>query len=310
MVSYYILLLLISMLVSGMMYQRINRNLAESKIGDLSVQTLYAIQYSLQSLFNNTNKYSQKIIASDTVQGLLKANLAEVGIAESNQKFQKAMHEILLAEPTISSVYLFRNDDIYYSFDDLNLGVNIAGIRNAPWYQEVLDKNGGLIWRVNAGGVLRQYPHVEPYLSLIRTVNDLVTAKQIGILIVNIPLREIKKSYEHTVSENKLDLMVGRGRESMIPFANSELRGFADSQEFRLHTSSTFMKTLSGKGYLFASTESDGWNYSIALPINEWSNPYGPINRVLVPIALFNFLFIFLGSVWISRSITRHCIAY
>jgi two-component system sensor histidine kinase YesM len=305
MMSYYIVLLLVSMLISGVLYQRMNQNLAESKIGELSLQTLYAIRFSLQSLFDNTNKYSQRIIANGTVQEVLQTNLKDYAIVDSNQKIQKVMNGIFLAEPTIPSVYLFRNDDIYFSFDILNLGINVASIRNAPWYKEVVDKNGSLIWRTNSGGILNQHPNGDNHISLIRTVNDLVTAKQLGILIVNVPLTEIKKSYERAVSENKIDLMVTWGQESLIPFSDPELREYAESNDFRMRPSGTFMNTLSGKVYLFATTESDGWQYAIALPINEWSNPYKPINRVLVPIALLNFLFIFLGSIWISRSITR-----
>lgn len=304
MMSYYIILLIVSMLISGMLYQRINRNLAESKISDLSLQTLYAIQFSLNSLFDNTNKYSQRIIANAIVQDVLKSNMADMSIAESNQRVQKEMSEIFLAEPSISSVFLFRNDDIYFSLSNLKLDMTIAKIQNAPWYQKVMDMNGSLIWATNAGGIMRQHPNGQNYLSLIRSVNDLVTVKEIGILLINVPLSEIKKSYEHTLGGNKLDLMVTWDNESLIPFEEPELREYAETNEFQTHLFGTFIKKISGKNYLFATTKSNGWHYSIALPINDLSNPYGPINRILVLIALFIFLSIFLGSIWISRSIT------
>lgn len=301
---YYVLLLSFSLLVSGILYQRLNREIAENKIGEVSEQTLYAIQANLQSLFDNTNKYSQRIIANGTVQDILRHDWTGEGIAQSNRRIQLALSEIVLAEPTITSVFLFRNDGAFYSLDNEGFGSNVSDVRKAPWYSEVVEKNGNLIWRIDGGGIFLAKPTEERYLSLIRLVNDVNTAEHLGVAVVNIPLAQVKKYYERVLDANGLDLMAQSDQADLISFANPELRIYAEKEDLWSNPGGTFFRTVGGKRYLLATTEAAGWKYATALPVSDWSNPYESINRVLVPIALFNFLFIFLGSIWISRSIT------
>ncbi|MBD0380929.1 cache domain-containing sensor histidine kinase [Paenibacillus sedimenti] len=303
MISYYILLLAVSLLISSVLYQRFNRSLVDSKIAEVSEQSLYAIQSSMNSLFDNTSKYSQRVIASSTVQELMKTDFSNEGFVYSNNSIQKVLNEIFLAEPSVASVYLFRNDDLYYSLEFQQLGINVASIKTASWYQEAVQKSGGLIWRINAGGVPNSQTKGEPYLSLIRVVNDLNTAKQIGVIMINIPLTQIKKLYEHSVDGKKYDLMVDREDARLIQFENPELRQFAESAEFRTHAEGSFIKTISGKRYIFDMMEVGGWRYATAFSMSEWPNPYKAVNRVLIPIAAFNFVFIFIGFIWITRSI-------
>lgn len=303
MISYYILLLSVSLLISGVLYQRFNRSLVDSKIAEVSEQSLYAIQSNMNSLFENTSKYSQRVIASSTVQELMETDFSNEGFVYSNNSIQKVLNEIFLAESNVASVYLFRNDDLYYSLEFQQLGINVASIKTASWYQEAVQKSGGSIWRLNAGGIPNSQTKGEPYLSLIRLVNDLNTAKQIGVIMINIPLAQIKKLYEHSIDGKKYDLMVDREDGRFIQFENPELRQFAESAEYRSHTSGSFIKTISGNRYIFDKMEAGGWRYATAFSMSEWPNPYEAVNRVLIPIAAFNFVFILIGFIWITRSI-------
>jgi two-component system sensor histidine kinase YesM len=303
MMSYYILLLLVSLLISSFFYQKFNQNLVDDKIAEVSDQSLYAIQSNMNSLFENISKYSLRVIASSTVQVLLQSDFSLDGFVNSNQSIQKVFNEIFLAESNVSSVFLFRKDDLFYSMDYQNLGMNVSSIKNAPWYQEVVEKDGGLIWRINAGGILIPPHKGEQYLSLIRSVNDLNTAKQIGIVIINVPISQINKLYEHSIDGKKYDLMVYSTNASLHQFINPELHKFSESEESRSHSQGTFIKNFSGKRYIINIMENGGWHYATALSMSEWPNPYKAINWLLIPIAAFNFIFIFLGFIWITRSI-------
>ena len=91
----------------------------------------------------------------------------------------------------------------------------------------------------------------------------------------------------------------------MIPFTDKSLATYAATADFRTKKGGTFTKAVSGREHLFVSSESTGWEFDIAFPASFWSNPYEPINRVLLPIALFGLTMIFFGSIGISRNITR-----
>lgn len=304
MMSYYILLLTISLLISGVLYQKFNESLVDDKIADVSEQSLYAIQSNLNSLFESISMYSQRVIASSDIQESLKSDLSDDEYVFSNNRIQKVLNEIFLAESNIASVYLFRNDDLYYSLEFQQLGIHVASIRTASWYQDAVQKNGGRMWKINAGGILNTQVNGEQYLSLIRTVNDLNTAEQIGVVLINVPITKIKSLNEHSIDGKKSDLMVDRDDDTLlIQFETPELQQFAESVEFRSHTSGTFIRTIAGKRYIFDKIEAGGWRYATALSMSEWPNPYKALNRVLIPIVAFNFVFIFIGFIWITRSI-------
>ena len=303
MISYYILLLLISLLISSVLYQKFNQNLADDKIAEVSQQSLYAIQSNMETLFENISNYSQRVIASSMVQEVLKADFTYDGFVHSNQSIQKVMNEIFLAESNVSSIYLFRNDDLHYSVEFQKTNIHAVSIKSTSWYQEVIEKRGGLIWQINAGGLLITQPDGEQYLTLIRVVNDLNTSEQIGVVMINIPISQIKKLYEHSVDGKIFDLMVVREDAKLIQFENDELRQFAESTEFQSNKVGTLIKTISGKRFVFDKIEADGWEYVTALSISERPNPYSAVNRVLIPIIAFNFVFIVIGFIWITRSI-------
>ena len=93
---YYGVLLLASILVSGMLFQRVNRALAQRKIEDLARQNLYAIKNSVPLLLENANRYSQRIIASSAVQDYLKTDPNRQGTPTSNRAFQNVVDEVSL----------------------------------------------------------------------------------------------------------------------------------------------------------------------------------------------------------------------
>jgi len=298
-------LILISITVSGILYQSINRSFAEKEIISLSRQTLYATQNNVHSVLNNANRYSQRIIKSNTVQAYLRDAAAEQSDPQSNVDIANAINEIMLAEETVSSIYIFRNGILYFSWDNLLLGMKTDSIAGAPWYGEVTEKRGGQVWVRNSGGVLNQRGNGPEYISLIREINDLYTFKKIGILMINIPLSEITDSFERTIGENRLNLMVSRNGEPLISFSDKALNYFSLSDQFARVLSDSFKHKVGGQEYRFASADSDGWRYTIAFPMNYWDNPYEPLNRILIPLALVNFLLIFFGSIRISQSVTR-----
>ncbi|WP_239618904.1 cache domain-containing sensor histidine kinase [Cohnella mopanensis] len=303
--AYYIVLLSFSLLVSGFLYQQFNRSLIDSKIAEVSEQSLYAIQSNMNSLFESISNYSQRVIASSTVQELLQDDMTYDKFVYSNQRIQKELDSIFLAETNVASVNLFRNDGLYYSLELQKVGLKNTDIRTYPWYEEAVGRTGGLLWRINAGGLLNTREEGEQYLSLIRVVNDLNTARQIGLVIINVPISKIHNLNDHSFDGKKYDLMVNSQDLSLIDFSNPGLREFAKSTAFGSHANVGFTQTVSGKRYLFDTIESRGWRYTTALSMSDWPNPYGAVNRVLIPIALFHFVFLFLGSTWITRSIIR-----
>ncbi|MFC5469086.1 sensor histidine kinase [Cohnella suwonensis] len=304
--AYYLVLLLVSMLVSSLLYQRINVKFTEEKISEVSMQTLNAIHAGVESLTDSANNYSQMIAANNTVQAVLSNPLQE-DIAISTGLLKTALYDFMLAEPSISSIHLFDNYGNNYDISHRPAMIlQVSRIESTEWYQEVVDKHGKAIWRKNAGGIYKLGTNDTDFISLIRVINDLNNSRQIGIIVINIPVSELKKSYERSVNADKPDLMIESEHETLIGFERPSLTGFNDSDDISIPPVGSVYKTVGGQRYLFSIFASpvNGWKLTSAQPLGEWASPYKQFNLVLFLIMLFNFLFLFIGSVWISRVIT------
>lgn len=69
------------------------------------------------------------------------------------------------------------------------------------WYGEALKKNGGYMVVPNNRGAFYLNTNVE-FVSFTRVINDMDTQKPIGLLAINIPVRDLKQTYENFASDD------------------------------------------------------------------------------------------------------------
>jgi two-component system sensor histidine kinase YesM len=62
---FYCVILIISILLSNVLYQKIYSNTALKKVSELSVQTLYSVKTSLDLMLSNIDNYSKMILSND-----------------------------------------------------------------------------------------------------------------------------------------------------------------------------------------------------------------------------------------------------
>ena len=68
-------------------------------------------------------------------------------------------------------------------------------------YGEALKKNGGYMVVPNNRGAFYLNTNVE-FVSFTRVINDMDTQKPIGLLAINIPVRDLKQTYENFASDD------------------------------------------------------------------------------------------------------------
>ncbi len=304
MIAYYTLLIL-SVCITAFVFIQMNRNWTEHKIGEVSGQTLIAIQTNMQSLFQNTDKYSQRIIASKTIQRILEQNNNTVDVAATNRIVQNTLFEIVLAEPTISSIYLFPQQGDYYSLNNSGLHLQTSNIRALSWYKEAIQKDGAGIWRMNGGGLFAQTSNEEPVLSLIRTVNSLYTMKPLGILVINIPLSQVENSYNQSLSKGTFDLMVSRPDVPLVHFTDPTLLEYSKSGNVWSSMGTNRIVSIHNERYLLSTSELDQWKYALVLPTKVLANSDESINRNFMIIIIILCLLFLSASIWLSQTITR-----
>jgi len=85
----------------------------------------------------------------------------------------------------IDSVFVFRNDGTYISTGHGTYSVSDLLSDSDNWPAEITDRRGGAVVQINCGGMIQRLDG-EPVLTIARSIYDIDSQKQTGLLIMNI----------------------------------------------------------------------------------------------------------------------------
>lgn len=320
---FYCAVLIFSIMLSSVLYQRIYSNILSSKVSEISLQTLYSINSNIESMIENCKNLSTVIITSDEIQKTLavkESETAKIDVIDQTTKsiisedldkertIKIQVSKFIEAFPFISSVYIFDRDSRRYGIDKTILkSLKESDIKKSPWYEDAVNAKGGYILRLNAGNVLDDKDKGK-YLSLIRIINDVYTQENLGVLILNIKEDSFVSSYKDIVNKYDTDIMI-------IDSTGNTIVDFRNAPEFNISeflnsspgsSNSAVVEKLLDTDYLVSSLKVDKYNWNIisVIPFDELSKE-SSIFRVIASVVIaVNSLLLFLGSIIVSRMIT------
>lgn len=302
----YSAILILSVILSGFIYQKIyNRTLSE-KVSQVSVQTLHSISSNIFSMLDNAKNLSKVILASNEVQESLKeTNAGNISYADAERIINTHVSRFIEAFPFISSIYIFDTQNQRYGIDKLPLkSLKINDITDASWYQDAVDARGGFILRLNAGDIYEDISG-QQYISLIRVINDIYTQKPIGILILNISDSSFRNSYREILSEYGTDIMIlDQSNNIVVDF--SEFDSSYVSRLIENEDQNSIVEKINGKNYLISILRMQKYDWSIisTIPFEELSKESYAFNTAALSILAFNAFLMFLGSLAVSKMIS------
>lgn len=304
---FYLILLVISITLSNYLFQKINSGILEKKIGEASVQTLDTISSGFDTLFDNINNYSKMLLSNNEIQKYLVKNDTYKDY-EATRDVTNLLAGYLQVMPNISSIYLFDNDSNMYALDPHIRSpkkLKIESIQQANWYEEALKYKGKSFININAGGIFAN-DKAENYVSFIRIINDLQSNKPIGTMIINIPAASLKATFQKAISGNDVYIAAIYKGETIIDFENFafDLQDF-NNQILKLDHNATLLN-MEKKLYLVSSINSDesSWRLVSVMPFSEVNSEYKQFNLTAFVIILLNSIFLFIGTILISKLIT------
>lgn len=310
---YYLVLLVISMSISSILYQQVFSSIISGKISDIAFQMLHSISANFNSTIDIGSEYSKIITANEDVQESLR-NAADGNNFYNELKATTAISRLIGGIQPISSVYIF--DDYgkrNFAYKDAVKVLNTGTIEKADWYNEVKQKRGAYIIRLNAGGVLQPavpstYGTGGNYISIIREINDLYTQKTMGIIIVNIPENAIRKTLKSIVSDYNTEVNILDDKNNIAVNTGNKLD--FDVQSYAMQSSTKDSNWIIWKSnkveYMAAYLRipENGWKVVSIIPIRELSKETGIFSMVTIVVIAGNSLLLFIGSFIISRLIT------
>lgn len=302
---YYLGLLIFSIVVSSILYYRINSNIMSRKVSAVSFQTLGSISANIDALIDNVNNYSKMILSDAVIQDSLKSG--RFNNLESQRDARRYLIRILEATPLLSAVYLFDNYGNKYGIDKLTIKqLRLRNIREADWYDEVIRRKGGYILKLNAGDIFADTLSKEPYLSHIRVVNDLDTQKPIGILIIHISQKALVGSITGVDNKYLTSIILKDENNQDITRVNNlnsiDIGRFTGPPQKGFHS---LTQRIKNKWYLISRLKTGrGWNIISIMPFDELSRESRIFSMIAFALILMNGLLMFCGLLLISMLIT------
>lgn len=323
---FYFILVVFTLLISAFLYQRMYTKVMSDKVSEVAMQNLYSVNSNINSIIDNVNSYSKMIVANKDIQEvLIKGNDAKLGkayaqgavdLGDDQEVFAKVekmnvfLKNVISETPSISSVYIFDKYRNKYAADKRSEMwlKKFNAINEADWYDKVYDKRGGYILSLNAGDIFENTPN-HNFVSMIRLVRDIETFDTLGILIINISDSAFVDLYSGIEDKPDSGIFLLDENNRIISL-NNNVEEF-DIEEFILEAGDkeyfSSIANISKKEYLKSFINLSRYNLKFIslMPFEEMKVESEALNLITFLIIGVNGIMLFIGSVLISRTITK-----
>ena len=275
-------------------------------IGEMTTQTLHAIDSNLELMIDHVNQDTYAVFWSkmfqDTLEEVSKGNLT----VKTRTELQDCLTNIMLAGDYISSIVFY--DNIGNSFmcnrEEVVLKKDIS-VEKAYWYDKAIKEDGDWIFETDGGGIVSYKSKNRNILSMIRVIKKKTDYSKLGILMVNIDEKTIRKIFDSVggnLNSNFYVLM----NDTLI-FGPEEKENYDVSKDIIGSLKENETKIVrSGKNsmvYKKISSMIDDWTIAIETPLSSFSNSISYFDTIIVLIV--NIGMLILCWLFISRTVSK-----
>lgn len=304
-IIYFSIIFILSTVILSFTYDKVNSRYSLDKMKQSSVEVLESAEVNTSMIIDNVNDTSKMIVSSDNVQNTLKKNYNEKSEYDDISNY---LIQFTNFNSNISSIYILDNNgDKYYSENVFYKNFELEKIKSCEWYDELLNNKGGYILKLNGGGFFEG--NGNNYVSLIRVINDINTGQKIGILIINIDENafynlslKLSNQYEtRLIIKNEMGELITKPDVSIEILNRIEKDNYSDSKVGFLE------ERVDKKDYFISSlkTPNHNWRLITVMKYNELLEKTNYIKYFLIYFSVINFILIVIGSIIISKFITK-----
>jgi two-component system, sensor histidine kinase YesM len=303
---FYSLLLVSTLLFSGIFYQRIYSEIMLKKVSTVSMQTLQSVSSNVGSLLKTVNNYSKMILGNPAVQTALKSNQGYEDVEIQRHIFEY-MESVMSSTSEIISLYIIDNKGNRFYTDKLpNFYQYFNMSKDSEWWTRALRLKGRSYVVLNGGDAFSREAN-ELFISNIRIVNDLESQKPIGALIINISENMFVKAYSEIAKNYETEIIIVDENNNIVistnPLFEDKVQDFIKKAENRTR----FSELVKEDKLLYSYMKMEEYNWKVISMI-----PFGEVKResqifmlVTFIIILIIALLIMVGSIIIAGMITK-----
>lgn len=302
---YYFVLIVISIVLSMFIYQQTNTYYMNQKIQEIAIQGVESDSRNFELFIEDINNYSKILLANQNVQQLLQDDNAQQ--LPSYKRLDRFLQEFINFNSKVSSIYVFSNSGKkYYSEKSVMKEIELKDIEKMPFYEEILNKKGGFILRLNQQGLIDARSNTG--ISLLRVINSLQRQERIGFLIINLDQKALEKSLGLYEQNNATILIKNANGQTIIN--HNPIKDFDEEAFFKRLDEKDKFWSIFGINHINmmvtgTSNNKYGWKILKIIPFQELSEQLNVFNMGLFAIVLVNIILLLLGSLFISKLITN-----
>ncbi|MCR5591339.1 MAG: histidine kinase [Lachnospiraceae bacterium] len=162
----------------------INNNERKSYAMASSENVLRTLSNRISSEMNNYKELTRIIMIDDRLLTFLRSEAYKVDTGMINDA-RYGVLDILYVTEGVDSVMIFRNDMIMMATNRFFYNYDYKFMNDDSWKKEILDRRGGATFSMNSFGIASRSDN-KPVLTIGREINDLLSQKRTGIMIMNI----------------------------------------------------------------------------------------------------------------------------
>lgn len=307
-IIYFSIIFVLLTVILTFSYKKINSIYNLERMKQISVEVLDSAETNTSMIIDNVNDVSKMIISSDNVQNTLKKALEEGRERSDYDSISNYLIQFTNFNSNISSIYVLDNyGHKYYSENVFYKDFNIENIEKSDWYNELLKNKGKYILKLNGGGFFEG--NGNNYVSLIRVINDINSGQKLGLLIINMNESAFDNLSVKLSSEYGTKLIIKNELGELItkPDINEEILNKIKNDNFSDSNIGFLVEKVKNKDYVISSLETPNYNWKL-ITVSQYSESLQQrkyTNYFLICFSIISFLLIILGSMVISRFITR-----
>lgn len=307
-IIYFSIIFILSTIILTFAYEKINSIYNLEKMKQSSVEVLESAETNTSMIIDNVNNLSKMIISSDNVQGTLKRVYQQGKEGIDSDNISNYLIQFTNFNSNISSIYILDNyGNKYYSENVFYKDFQIEKIKNADWYNELLEGRGKYILKLNGGGFFEG--NGKNYVSLIRVINDINTGEKMGLLIINMSENAFYDLSLKLNNQYGTKLIIKNEKNELVtgPDVDAEMLRVVENDNYSDSKVGFSVERIGGKDYIISNLKTSGYNWKLATIVSysEFPQQTKYTNYFLLSFSLINFLLIIIGSMIISKFITK-----
>lgn len=267
-------------------------DIIERKTTDNYKQTILQANRRIDESLSSYEKTTRNIISNNIIQDSLR-NIDVYELSDINLKIKQELAKITISDENINSIHIVPKHHKTISYIFMSNYADYDANKKLPWFNKLEKTTGEVIWANTIPINKVMIGNIETYVfSAIRKINDINTGKELGIVIVNIDAKHLKKIIDEIELGHDGKIYLIDKDNTIVYYKNQDLIGEKlgiDNSQDNIVVSDISLKT--------------NWKLTGIVPKYVYRKEIEHFNKIFLYFTIIAILTIIIFSIIISKSI-------